>query len=98
MRETREEANANTEIEGLYTVFSLPHISQAYMFFRARLQDLNFSAGTESLEVKLFTEAEIPWDELAFPVITETLQYYFTDRQSRVFPVHYNEIVIAARL
>ena len=97
LRETREEANANAEVIELYTVFSLPHISQVYMFFRARLLDLDFSAGVESLDVRLFDEAEIPWEQLAFPVITRTLQHYYADRKSQRFPVRYEEIIRPAR-
>ena len=93
LRETVEEANANAEIDELYTIFSLPHISQVYMFFRASLLDLDFYAGIESLDVKLFTESEIPWDNLAFPVINETLQHYFKDRKDDAYPVRYSEIV-----
>lgn len=93
LRETREEANANTEIDALYTVFSLPHISQVYMFFRARLTDQNFSAGAESLDVRLFSEADIPWDELAFPLITDTLKFFFEDRLTENYPTRYEEII-----
>ena len=67
-RETREEANASVKIVDLYTLFSLPHISQVYMFYLAHLTDLDFSPGEETLETRLFSEHEIPWDELAFPV------------------------------
>jgi ADP-ribose pyrophosphatase YjhB (NUDIX family) len=91
-RETAEEANARVEALELYTVFSLPHISQAYMFFRADLCDLNFSSGEESLDVRLFAEHEIPWDELAFPVITQSLQFYFADRTRGNFPVRSREL------
>ena len=94
LRETSEEANANAEIIGLYTVFSLPHISQVYMFFRAQLIDLDYSAGEETLETRLFEEPEIPWDELAFPVITQTLKHYFEDRKIDSFPVRSLDIVI----
>jgi ADP-ribose pyrophosphatase YjhB (NUDIX family) len=94
LRETMEEANARVNIEGLYTLFSLPHISQVYMFFRATLQDLDFYAGEESLEVQLFNEDEIPWDNLAFPVITETLKHYFKDRTDNTFQTRYLDIVI----
>lgn len=94
LRETMEEANARVNIEGLYTLFSLPRISQVYMFFRATLQDLDFYAGEESLEVQLFNEDEIPWDNLAFPVITETLKHYFKDRTSNTFETRYMDIVI----
>ncbi|MCX7065253.1 MAG: NUDIX hydrolase [Proteobacteria bacterium] len=93
VRETLEEACANVAIEGLYTVFNLPHISQVYMFFRAELLDLDFRPGWESTDVRLFHEADIPWDELAFPVIRDTLQHYFRDRSSGIFPVHVGDIV-----
>jgi ADP-ribose pyrophosphatase YjhB (NUDIX family) len=93
IRETREEACANVAIEGLYTVFNLPHISQVYMFFRAELLDLDFKPGWESTDVRLFDEREIPWDELAFPVIRDTLQHYFRDRSDGHFPVHVGDII-----
>ena len=86
-RETEEEANARVDDLELYTIFSLPHISQAYMFYRAQLTDLAFSSGEESLDVRLFKEHEIPWDNLAFPVITKSLQYYFSDRKTGLFQV-----------
>ena len=86
-RETEEEANARVADLELYTVFSLPHISQAYMFYRAQLSDLDFSSGEESLDVRLFKEHEIPWNNLAFPVITKSLQYYFEDRKSGHFQI-----------
>lgn len=94
LRETEEEANARVQILDIYTMFSLPHISQVYMFFRARLLDLEFSAGEETEEVRLFAEDEIPWDRLAFPVITQTLQHYFADRPSDQYPVRSLDIII----
>ncbi|MFT4677508.1 MAG: ADP-ribose pyrophosphatase YjhB (NUDIX family), partial [Candidatus Azotimanducaceae bacterium] len=92
LRETVEEANATVEIQNLYTVFSLPHISQVYMFFLAHLPVAEFSAGIESLEVELFDEADIPWGELSFPVITQTLEHYFADRKKNDFPTRYTNI------
>jgi len=71
----------------LYTMISLPHINQVYVMFRARLLDLDFGPGSESLEVKLFDEAEIPWSEIAFRTITRTLRNYFLDRKLGEFPV-----------
>jgi ADP-ribose pyrophosphatase YjhB (NUDIX family) len=79
-RETLEEALARVEIDRLYALFNIPHINQVYLMFRARLLDLNFAPGPESLEVALFREDEIPWRELAFPVVKETLERYFRDR------------------
>jgi ADP-ribose pyrophosphatase YjhB (NUDIX family) len=87
-RETLEEANARVEIGDLYTFLSLPHISQVYVMFRARLLDLNFAAGTESLEVRLFAEDDVPWEHLAFRTIHFTLEHYFEDRRAGKFAVH----------
>ena len=88
LREAKEEANLTADPQGLYTVFSLPHISQVYMFYRVRMLDMNFSAGEESLDVRLYEETEIPWDQLSFQVINQTLEHYFEDRKTGVFPVH----------
>lgn len=82
MRETLEEANARVELAGLYTMFSVPHAEQVHLFYRARLLDLNFAAGTESLEVELFSEADIPWKEIAFRTVSTTLQHFFADRSA----------------
>jgi ADP-ribose pyrophosphatase YjhB (NUDIX family) len=87
-RETVEEARARVEVGALYTVISLPHINQLYVMFRARLLDLGFGPGPESLEVRLFDEADIPWSELAFRTITRTLRNFFLDRKLGEFPVH----------
>ena len=87
-RETIEEARANVEVGALYTVISLPHISQVYVMFRARLLDLRFGPGPESLEVRLFDEAAIPWNEIAFRTIARTLRLYFLDRKLGEFPTH----------
>ncbi|SFW29629.1 NUDIX hydrolase [Nitrosovibrio sp. Nv17] len=80
-RETLEEANARVEMGNLYAIYNIPHINQVHVLFRARLLDLDFSPGSESLDVRLFAETEIPWTELAFRVIHEPLRRYFEERQ-----------------
>lgn len=91
-RETWEEAKAQVSNLRMYTVFSLPHISQVYTFYLADLDNLDFATGEESLDVRLFRQADIPWDQLAFPVITQSLQHYFADLPNADFPVRYAEI------
>jgi len=91
-REALEEANARVEIEDLYTVYSIPHISQVYMMFRARLLDTDFSPGVESLEVKLVRGDEIPWDQLAFTMVKRTLEHYLEDRKRGVFVPRFGDI------
>jgi ADP-ribose pyrophosphatase YjhB (NUDIX family) len=84
-RETLEEANARIEIQGLYAMYNLPYIDQVQLLFRARLLDLDFSPGVESLEVELFSEEQIPWDTLAFRPVKYTLEHFFADRKRGEF-------------
>ena len=92
-REALEEANARVEIEELYTVYSIPHISQVYMMFRAKLLDPDVSPGVESLEVKLATESEIPWDQLAFRMVRLTLEHFLADRKRGEFITRMGDIL-----
>ena len=81
-RETLEEANAQVSIGELYSLYNLPYINQVHLLFRAILLNLDFSPGAESLEVRLFSEEDIPWDTLAFRPVRFTLQHYFSDRKT----------------
>ncbi len=76
LRETREEAGVHPEILRLHTVFSLPHISQVYMLFLARVTRPDVDPGPESLEARFFAPDRIPWAELAFRPIEFCLQRY----------------------
>jgi ADP-ribose pyrophosphatase YjhB (NUDIX family) len=84
-RETLEESHARVEILAPYALYNICHVNQIYLMFRARLKDNNFHAGQESLEVKLFWESQIPWDEIAFRVINATLLQYYADRRTGRF-------------
>lgn len=94
LRETLEEACARVRIHGLYTYYNLPHINQVHLFFRASLLDLDFAAGEESLEVALFTRNEIPWQEIAFPAVGNTLEHYFDDLPGNRFPVRSADVIL----
>lgn len=94
MRETWEEACAHIEIHSLYSIFSIPHISQVYMLFRGEIRNGEYAPGQESLECQLFEERSIPWERLAFPVVKETLQRYFVDKnRNSGFPLQRGEII-----
>jgi len=92
LRETLEEANARVELEDIYSVFSVRHVNQVHIFYRARLLDLDFGPGSESLEVSLFEEGAIPWHELAFRTVSTTLRHFYEDRRNGGFRVHSGEI------
>jgi len=91
-REAFEEARARIEIIAPYVLLNLTFVAQVYLMFRARLIDGKFAAGEESLEARLFEEREIPWDDLAFTSVKETLRYYFEDRSTGHFPFHMGDI------
>ena len=87
-RETLEEANARVEITALFSLYNLPHIDQVYLLFRGRLLDPEISAGAETLEARLFEEADIPWDQIAFTTVRNTLTHYLSDRATGHFAFH----------
>ena len=91
-RETLEEANARVEVGQLYALYNIPHINQVYILFRARMLDLDFSAGAETLEAALFAESEIPWEKLAFATVRNTLSHYYSDRAAGAYQFHMGTI------
>lgn len=91
-RETAEEANAELKDMRLFCVFSIAHINQVYTMYRGSLVNGEASPGIESLETALLTEDEVPWDEIAFHVITETLRMYYKDKKQGSFEAHYGDI------
>ena len=92
IRESQEEAHTNLHIEQLYALYNLPYINQVYFFYKAKLTDTDFGPSSESLEVALFSEEEIPWDNLAFSTVVKTLEYYFADRKKGEYPIHIEDI------
>ena len=92
-RETVEEAGAEFEMLGLFTLLNVARVGQVHLFYRARLLSDQFNPGTETIEARLFAEDEIPWDEIAFRTVKETLERYFADRRSGAFAIHSVDIV-----
>ena len=92
IRETVEEAGARVELQGLYTLLNVVRVGQLHLFYRARLLDTDFAPGPETIEAQLFSEAEVPWDELAFRTVRETLKHYFEDRRQGQYGLHCADI------
>lgn len=91
-RETFEEATARARNLRLFAIYNLPHISQVYVIFRGYIEEGKAASGAESLATTFMAERDIPWSELSFPIITETLRLYFADRQRNNFCLHSGEI------
>lgn len=86
MRETFEETMAEVEIIEPYRLFNIVFVDQIYFMFRADLMSDKFGPTNESTDVRLFDEKDIPWKEIAFEVIKQTLAHYFKDRKKGMFP------------
>lgn len=87
-RETDEEAGAQFELEGLFTLMNVVRVGQVHLFYRARLLSDQFAPGHETIEARLFTEDEVPWEEIAFRTVKETLDCFFADRRKGSFGFH----------
>ena len=87
-RETREEAGAQFEIGSIFTLMNVARVGQLHIYYRARLLSDRFDPGHETIEAQLFTEDQIPWDEIAFRTVKETLEHYFADRRAGQFGFH----------
>ena len=91
-RETDEEAGARFVMQDLFSVINVVRVGQVHFFFRAELTSDLFNPGHETMEAKLFAEHEIPWDELAFKTVKETLRCFFADRAQGEFGLHQLDI------
>ena len=91
-RETLEEAGARVKLGAPFTIFDVKHVHQVHMFFRADLLDTAFDPGPESLEVALFSEADIPWADLAFKTVSKTLELFFADRKAGQYQLHSGDL------
>jgi ADP-ribose pyrophosphatase YjhB (NUDIX family) len=85
VRETQEEAGAVVQIGPLYSLLNVPHAEQVHFFYLANMTSAEFDAGEESLEVALFDEQDIPWNDIAFPTVKQTLEWFFADRAAGLF-------------
>ena len=91
-RETDEEAGAQFELQELFAIMNVARVGQVHLFYRARLLSTVFNPGHETMEARLFSEADIPWDEIAFRTVRETLERYFADRLTGCFGTHVVDI------
>ncbi|HTI19080.1 MAG TPA: NUDIX hydrolase [Trinickia sp.] len=96
-RETLEEAGARVEVQHLFSLLNVPHVHQVHLFYLARLLDLDVEAGEESLEVRFFEEDEIPWDDIAFPTVGQTLRFFFADRSAGSYGLHTGDVFRSLR-
>lgn len=88
IRETWEEARARVSLGPLFAVVDVIQARQVHVFFRGELHAGEHGAGEETLETRLVSPAELPWDEIAFPSVRIALERYLQDRASGGGPLH----------
>jgi len=91
-RETLEEAGARVDLGAPFSMISVPRVNQVHLFYRARLLDLDFKPGEETLEVAMFDEAGLPWNDIAFRTVGRTLKLWLSDRKAGAFTFHAEDI------
>lgn len=87
-RETMEESQGEVEITDLLAVINVPYVSQIYIVHRGRLRSPHHGPTPESSETRLMHEHEIPWDEIAFPTVSNSLRFFFADRAAGRSGIH----------
>jgi ADP-ribose pyrophosphatase YjhB (NUDIX family) len=92
LRETIEEAGARVEMQGLLSLLNVVRVGQVHLFYLARMLDTTLDPGPETLEARLFREHEVPWDQIAFRTVRDTLRHYFACRPQQQFPLHTGDI------
>ena len=92
LRETQEEAGADIELEGLFSLLNVVRVGQVHMYYRARLLSERFDPGHETMEARLFQQHEIPWEDIAFRTVKETLEHFFADHRRGSYGFHVGDI------
>ena len=76
IREAREEAGLEVELERLINIYSYAPRSLIVIVYAARAVGGELCVDEECLEARLFEPEEIPWDRLAFHSTSEALREY----------------------
>jgi ADP-ribose pyrophosphatase YjhB (NUDIX family) len=93
VREMLEETNGRVNVIGLHTVFNVVPVNQVHLHYLVEMVDLNYSLTPESIDIQLFTEAEIPWHDIAFASSKFALKKYFEDRKNKTRNTHLGSLL-----
>ena len=78
VREAREEAGVEIELEKLVNIYSYAHRSLIVLVYAGRMVGGELCTDEECLEARLFRADELPWDKLAFDSTTKGLRDYLS--------------------
>jgi ADP-ribose pyrophosphatase YjhB (NUDIX family) len=92
LRETQEEAGAEVKLGSLFTLINVERVGQVHFFYAAELKSTQFNPGHETMATQLVSETNIPWDDLAFRTVKETLRRFFDEPPSIATSFHHLDI------
>ena len=93
LRECREELCASVGHIELFGIYNVVPRDQVHVIFRGQLLDEHYQAGHETAEARLFRESKIPWEKIAFPVVTQALQRYLRERAFGQFSIQEENVL-----
>jgi 8-oxo-dGTP diphosphatase len=76
IRETREESQMEVKLGRLLNVYSYTRSPNVIVVYAAEVVSGELAAGDESVEARVFTAEEIPWENLAFDSTRDALKDY----------------------
>jgi len=90
LREIFEESGAKPKITALLAVYSLKHISQIQIIYKANVESDSLDPGEETEEARFFSWETIPWQDIAFPSVKWALNHFNEVRSKILFAPYSN--------
>jgi ADP-ribose pyrophosphatase YjhB (NUDIX family) len=92
LRETDEEAGAEVTLGELFSLINVDRVGQVHFFYTAQLQSTQFNPGHETMATQLVAQADVPWGDIAFRTVKETLERFFAHPPGSVQKLHHFDI------
>ena len=92
-REPKEETQAEVEMHNILAIFNIPQINQIYVIYKASILENSYGPTSESLDVKLFSKEDIPWEKIAFPFVPKAINHYYDNFEKKEIPMCIEDII-----
>jgi 8-oxo-dGTP diphosphatase len=83
IRETKEESQLDVRLSSLLNVYSYPRSPNVIVVYAAEVIGGELAAADESVEARIFSPDEVPWQELAFDSTKDALNDYIKSHLRR---------------
>lgn len=83
VRESQEEAGISGKITGLFSIVDVVHVGQVHFYYVFDMVAADVQPGAETMATQFCARETVPWGELAFPSVSQTLKLYFDDVEKK---------------